>query len=63
MRSRSLEFPVGGMTMPPPQPKREVTVLHYRIGKTLGEGTYGKVKLGLDTKSNQKVCASSSCCS
>ena len=28
---------------------------HYRVEKTLGQGSYGKVKLATNTKTNQKV--------
>eukprot|EP00123_Amoebidium_parasiticum_P011513 comp20755_c0_seq1/m.27206 comp20755_c0_seq1/g.27206 ORF comp20755_c0_seq1/g.27206 comp20755_c0_seq1/m.27206 type:complete len:837 (-) comp20755_c0_seq1:676-3186(-) len=28
---------------------------HYRLGRTLGEGTYGKVKLAYDLRTDQKV--------
>lgn len=57
MRSRSLEFPASGssMQLSAPPSKQDVEILHYRIGRTLGEGTYGKVKLGVDTKTNAKV--------
>ena len=28
---------------------------HYRINKEIGQGTFGKVRLGFDTLTNQKV--------
>jgi 5'-AMP-activated protein kinase catalytic alpha subunit len=31
------------------------TVGHYNIGKTIGQGTFGKVKLGFHTLTNEKV--------
>jgi serine/threonine protein kinase len=57
MRSRSLEFPVGNAAQfsAPPITKQDVEILHYKVGRTLGEGTYGKVKLGVDTRTNTKV--------
>ncbi|KAJ3110371.1 MAP/microtubule affinity-regulating kinase 3 [Phlyctochytrium bullatum] len=35
--------------------KHPERVDHYRIDKTIGQGTYGKVKLGYDTRTNEKV--------
>lgn len=31
------------------------SITHYIIGKTLGQGTFGKVKLGLDLLTHQQV--------
>jgi len=32
-----------------------VMVGDYRLEKTIGQGTYGKVKLGIHVKTNEKV--------
>lgn len=31
------------------------TVGHYKLGKTIGQGSYGKVKLAVDIRTGQKV--------
>ena len=31
------------------------SVGHYLLGKTIGKGTFGKVKLGLESYTNEKV--------
>ena len=34
---------------------KERTIGQYRVGKTIGEGTFGKVKLGTHLLTNEKV--------
>lgn len=31
-------------------------IKNYNVGKTIGQGTYGKVKLAQDTRTGLKVC-------
>lgn len=38
-----------------PAPAQDVVVGGYRLGKTIGEGTYGKVKIAYDVRTNEKV--------
>ena len=35
--------------------RQQNTIGHYVLGKTLGEGTFGKVKLGTHILTNEKV--------
>eukprot|EP00128_Syssomonas_multiformis_P001303 Colp12_sorted_trinity150504_noHs@24901 len=47
---------MAGVVAATPAPaEEETTIGRYRVGKTLGEGTYGKVKLGYNIKSGEKV--------
>lgn len=39
-----------------PASKNNLIAGRYRLLKTIGQGTYGKVKLAIDTKKNEKVC-------
>ena len=39
----------------PPIPPKEVDIGDYTIGKTIGEGTFGKVKLGVHKMTAEKV--------
>ncbi len=39
----------------PETPSTPTYLGHYLIEKTLGEGSYGKVKLATNTKTGQKV--------
>ena len=32
-----------------------IVISHYQIGRTIGKGTFGKVKLGIHTLTNEKV--------
>jgi serine/threonine protein kinase len=36
--------------------KQGYTIGHYMLGKALGEGTFGKVKLGTHILTGEKVC-------
>ena len=38
-----------------PAPTGDTMVGNYRLGKTIGQGTYGKVKLSVDIRTNEKV--------
>ncbi|KAJ3194974.1 hypothetical protein HK101_001427 [Irineochytrium annulatum] len=51
--SRSGTPQVKGADGPPAAP--EVQIGHYKMEKTIGQGTYGKVKLGVDLRTNEKV--------
>jgi len=33
----------------------EYNIKNYRIGKTIGEGTFGKVKMGIHVPTSEKV--------
>ena len=39
----------------PTAPPKEVDIGDYTIGKTIGEGTFGKVKLGVHKMTSEKV--------
>eukprot|EP01017_Pseudomicrothorax_dubius_P022954 TRINITY_DN2469_c0_g3_i1.p1 TRINITY_DN2469_c0_g3~~TRINITY_DN2469_c0_g3_i1.p1 ORF type:complete len:748 (+),score=112.07 TRINITY_DN2469_c0_g3_i1:567-2810(+) len=43
------------LPMPSPIEEKVQTVGHYQIGKTIGEGTFGKVKLGIHLLTGEKV--------
>lgn len=38
-----------------PIPEKDMYVHHYKLDKTIGQGTYGKVKLAYDTRTGEKV--------
>lgn len=38
-----------------PAPSSDQIVGNYRLGKTIGQGTYGKVKIASDIRTGQKV--------
>lgn len=38
-----------------PAPTQSRQIGHYVIGKTIGEGTFGKVKMGTHTLTQEKV--------
>lgn len=38
-----------------PSPKKVNTIGNYSLGKTIGEGTFGKVKLGVHIQTNENV--------
>jgi len=35
--------------------QKEQTIGQYKLGKTIGEGTFGKVKIGVHTLTQEKV--------
>jgi hypothetical protein len=39
----------------PSSSEKDNMVHHYKLDKTIGQGTYGKVKLGFDTRTGEKV--------
>ncbi len=43
------------LSMPQTPPSEVQVVGNYKLEKTLGQGTYGKVKLATDTRTNEKV--------
>lgn len=47
--------PPPGQTKPPVEPKARKTIGHYSIEKSIGEGTFGKVKLGTHHITGEKV--------
>jgi hypothetical protein len=36
-------------------PDAEITVGNYRLDRTIGQGTYGKVRLGVHTRTFEKI--------
>jgi serine/threonine protein kinase len=38
-----------------PSGEKDIYVHHYRLDKTIGQGTYGKVKLAYDSRTGEKV--------
>jgi len=39
-----------------PQPVQRKVIGHYMLGKTIGEGTFGKVKIAIHLPTGEKVC-------
>lgn len=44
----------SGNNAPPPAAQRKV-IGHYMLGKTIGEGTFGKVKIAIHLPTGEKV--------
>ena len=37
------------------KPTKEYNIKNYKIGKTIGKGTFGKVKLGIHVPTGERV--------
>lgn len=46
---------IKGAPIQSPAPTSDPVVGNYKLGKTIGQGTYGKVKLASDIRTGQKV--------